>query len=556
MAELFAAHNEHRILTHRLLALLLFVLNGLWDPRVQMAVNACLHASCAVLIAAALPSTFGHFRRLFAVALLATLFAAAPGWENTLAGFESQFYFLLLFSLIFLVTISRPGGMRIGVWPLLAVAGLAATFSLASGFVAPAAGAGLVAYTALLRRRLEGPLVATFAFLAAGTLFGLATLVNVPGHAPLRAAGLVDFTLAFARNVAWPFVDMPYLALPLQLPWLAMAWIRLRRGGGDSTVFRLTIGLGFWALLQAAALAWGRGHGGAAPPSRYSDVLAVGVVANGLAALQLRSHRSPGFYRLLLCLWFVFVVAGVTRLDHRAREDPPQIPYKRLTGRIQEDHVSLYIATGDPAHLNDKPFLHIPHPNAARLRTLLDRPDIRATLPTAIRAPLACVPVLSEGFTPIPAEIATDPVFGSGTHQPGFRSTSVERGRLTLRCPAPERTGRLAVRLAFPEGPGPGLRVELVDASGARRRLPTHRSAAIETVIVRAPRESFVLEAVDDDPQRSLAVAVPKEVGPLSLAVEQILLTGSALVIGGGPLLLVVPGLVLFRWGRRRTRVP
>ena len=551
--DLFAAHNEHWIAVPRLLALLLFVVNGLWDPRLQMVVNAGLHASSAVLIAAALPSTLGHIRRTVFVGFLAILFGAAHGWENTLAGFQSAFYFLLLFSLMFLVAISRPGGMRPGAWPFLTFAALAATLSLASGFVAPAAGAALVAFIALLRRRLEGALIATFAFLAVSTVLGLVSLMNVPYYPQLRAAGWGDFSVAFARNVAWPFVNRPYLALPLQWPWLTLAWIQLRRGSGDSAVFRLAIGLGLWALLQAAVLAWGWGHGGVGPLSRYSDLLAIGVVANGLAVSLLRPRGYRCLYRMLLCLWLAFVVAGVTLLDYRARENPDQIPGRRLTGRLQESYVSRYVASGNPAYLSDKPYGHIPYPMAARLRTLLDRPDIRATLPTAIREPLACASLASEGFTPLPVD-ASDDVFGVVAHQPGFRSAVGREGRMTLRCPAPERTGRLAIRLAFPEGYGPGLRVDLIDSLGVRRNLAEGASTPTKTVVFRPPREGFMLEVVNDDAQRSLAFAVPKEVGPLTLAVERLLPTGGVLAICGAGLLLVVPGLVLFRWGRLRAR--
>ncbi len=502
--DLFAAHNEHRILVPRVLWLLILVLNGLWDPRVQMVVNAGLHAGCAVLIAAAIPVTFGYLRRFCVVGLLVVLFGAAHGWENTLAGFQSQFYLVLLFSLSVLVTVSRFDGVGLKWWPVLGLASLGATFSLASGFVAPAAGAGLVATIALLRRRLDGVLVRTFVFLSACTVLGLAAIVSVPDHAALRADGWSDFVVAFGRNAAWPFINRPYLAFPLQLPLLALLWIRLRRGGGDSTAFRLAVGLGLWALLQAAVLALGRGHGGGAPASRYSDVLAIGVVANAIAALLLRTPRWPCLYRISLCLWLAFVAAGVAVLDHRARERPDQIPSRRLIGQLHESYVSRYLATGDRAYLHDKPGGHIPYPTAARLQTLLDRPDIQATLPTAIRLPLNCAPIAAEGFTAISAEPSTVRSFGVAAYQPGLRSSIAGLGRLVLRCPPPERTGRLAIRLAFPEGYGEDLRVNLVDASGGQQSLFMGSPAPLETLILlAAPQESFVLEIVDRDTQRS-----------------------------------------------------
>ena len=43
-SRLVALHNEHRFLFTRLLVLNLFDLNGQWDPLLQMAVNAFIHA--------------------------------------------------------------------------------------------------------------------------------------------------------------------------------------------------------------------------------------------------------------------------------------------------------------------------------------------------------------------------------------------------------------------------------------------------------------------------------------------------------------------------------
>jgi hypothetical protein len=72
----------------------------------------------------------------------------------------------------------------------------------------------------------------------------------------------------------------------------------------------------------------------------------------------------------------------------RRAETENQIATKRIINAIEERNVSLYTATGDVAHLANKPFLYIPYPDSGRLRSLLDRPSLQSILPAAIRLPV------------------------------------------------------------------------------------------------------------------------------------------------------------------------
>src|SRR5712672_685323 len=48
LQQLLAAHNEHRVLTTRLVSLLLLAANGLWDPILEMIVNATIHVALGI----------------------------------------------------------------------------------------------------------------------------------------------------------------------------------------------------------------------------------------------------------------------------------------------------------------------------------------------------------------------------------------------------------------------------------------------------------------------------------------------------------------------------
>jgi len=99
----FRPHNEHRIVPTLLLALGLFELNDRqWDGRLQMTVNTFLHGAAALLLVSWAWRWFSlRWVALFA-GLVVVFFSTAVSWENTLSGFQSQFYFLLLFSLLHL----------------------------------------------------------------------------------------------------------------------------------------------------------------------------------------------------------------------------------------------------------------------------------------------------------------------------------------------------------------------------------------------------------------------------------------------------------------------
>ncbi len=134
-ANLLAPHNEHRIFTMRLIELALLMLNGIWNPLLEMVVNAVIHTVALALGAALLARVVG--RNYLPALLLFTLvlFAIPFAWENTLGGFHACHYLVFLFSVASLwLTITQPP-LSAGWWAGAACAALA-FLSLASGVCA------------------------------------------------------------------------------------------------------------------------------------------------------------------------------------------------------------------------------------------------------------------------------------------------------------------------------------------------------------------------------------------------------------------------------------
>ena len=114
--------------------------NGI--PRLQQVVNAALHALTGLLLAAML-WVANERRRLDLLVFVGALTFSLPfSWENTLVGFQSAFYFLLLFSILglWLTTRYRAG---MGAWCLGWLCALCGLFTAAGGVLLPLVLAGV-----------------------------------------------------------------------------------------------------------------------------------------------------------------------------------------------------------------------------------------------------------------------------------------------------------------------------------------------------------------------------------------------------------------------------
>ena len=253
-SQMFSLHNEHRIFFTRLLALDLLAVNRLWDPRVEQVVNAAMHAFTGVLLATLLWLA-NERRRMDLVAMVCAFTFAMPfAWDNTLMGFQSAFYFLLLFSIpaIGLIGRYRQGS---GPWFLGWACALSALFTSAGGVTAAVAIAGMVVLKLAGNWREWGEALSNLMVAAVVTGIGLALASPpLPGHEPLRAKTVAEFSGALWHNLAWPWIDFSQFAvvmwLPICLLLIAAAW----RRGRTTELERLIVALGGWVAMNAAIL--------------------------------------------------------------------------------------------------------------------------------------------------------------------------------------------------------------------------------------------------------------------------------------------------------------
>lgn len=485
--DLFAPHNEHRIFTMRLLALALLEANGTWNPILQMVVNAALHVFALMLGILLLLPAFGSSRLPVVLAFALFLFGVPYAWENTLSGFQAQFYLVLLFSIVclWLAVLAEPLSFR---WWCGVACAVLAYLSLASGVFALAAAAGIgIVIFALGMRRSRAQVIAIVILLV---LFGIGVAFTPtnPGHESLKAASLQQFVEASRAVLSWPFPPSFRAAILRNAPIAAFGlWLLWKRPAAVDIRWFLAA-LALWVLTQAASIAYGRAVGSIA--SRYTDLFAIAILVNFMCLFVLAREFRESWRAvavLLSCAWVAVVLNAL--VFHAGRSVPAELESKRATGLAQETNVRNFLLTGDIVHLANKPHLQVPYPSAERLASILSSPHLRSILPSNIRVPPEPVKVElkpGDGFVPNGHFPATPgrPGFNLGSY--GLQGDAGV-GHARIQFPGAKHGGEVAIPVAgFPGREGIGLAVE-------------QHGRAIDVRLPPDPKESWAMAYVHVD---------------------------------------------------------
>lgn len=459
IASLFEAHNEHRIFTTRLLSLALLVLNGIWSPMVEMTVNAGLFAVSVVLGAYLLGVAGGSFVTIATCALASSIFALPFGWENTLSGFQSQFYFVIFFGFlgIWWLTTEHTWSWR---WLLGLFAAVLAYFSLASGALVLAAALGGL----LLRdgeQRWERKNLLAYGLLAA--LLGL-ELKSVPplDHKSLSQIGFGNLMIALATGLAWP-LQSPWLAVLRNLPLIFLAADLLKRKWPTDPRHWFILTIGIWTLLQTLALAYGRTNDIWAP--RYLDLHALGVLSNAAAlAAWLHGYKKrPGIRNLPLSSLWLLTMAWAVWANFHAVSLPGQLEAKREASQRQTDNLVRYLESGDRDWLRRLPYFHLPYPDPDRLAHLTGMSSIQEILPGHLHPELRVNDVVMSGAfaeRAIPSAISSSKTMAWGNYDKSGGATTDALSLSYPEFPVVARAGGIAFDVAgYPLSTG-GIRVE------------------------------------------------------------------------------------------------
>ncbi len=382
-ADLFAAHNEHRIVLTRIADLALFVAGGNWNPWWQLLLNAALHATTAAALSRFFWNDIPRKLRPVWIVGLALLFIAPAGWQNALWGFQSQVYFCTLLSVLALGGLLFPQPLQ-PCWWLGFGAALLALFSLGSGVLAATTALvlnTLGAFTGYLtdRRSITATSVLSLFALMILVALGWSLRIEVPLHEPLHAHSVGQFGSVFFRCLSWPWVDSGWIWLFLQAPLVWLVAELFRRRTIPTPVERLLLGLGLLTMLHAAAVAYSRGAGllESRPLSRYQDPLLIGATTNLCILLVYAAANRQG--RIATLLWTGLMLTGLLTLTTTNLSF--HLPFKRAHDQASLAQIRTYLADHDASVFPSAQKITMLHPNTTVVQSVLDDPQLGRVLP-------------------------------------------------------------------------------------------------------------------------------------------------------------------------------
>ena len=564
---LFMPQNEHRIALFRILVLALFVMNNAqWDNLVSSAFDVLFVALLATLVFYSLRKYTGC-SRLVTRAFLAGACVLPFGYENLLVGFQASFYFLIALAIL-------------GIWVAASfrrslyftvVAGTIAylsLFTIASGIFTPLVMIFAVLLNTWMRREGWAGCLLPVLVLTSAVAVGYYLLTPMLGNDALHARGFFEWLMCVRNLASWP---LPNSWLSVVLIWCPAVVIGLRmltKRSGDTSVI-VGLSLSIWTTAQIVSIAFGRGHEMHEIHSRYTDVLAVGVVANAFLctlAVEFGNNKTANrrLATLLFSTWLLIVGGAFVARGAMAVKLMQQFASMRSA---QVQNVRLYMTGLHPLALEKAPPWNLPFPDYKRLQMMLNDSVIRKMLPPSVRVPLNLGPS-QNGFSSdgLPAGVTGSSIYGTygsysnpigNANRGDFRISGLHVDMPYLRFPV---AGTLAT-------PDTGL---LLSASRTPIHIIVnahwHHPGKWENVIVRVPAKDFSFHAWDHSTSSWIAFGRPVEMGRLSaltskaIALSPFVIVSTCLATGLFALLL---GLGRFRlpsrfkfdwiWKRRKS---
>ena len=516
LSQLFAPHNEHRILWTRLLGIAELEFNGgIWDPLFQMLVNAALH-SLAILIFLTvlkkeLPKQSFHVFAFMGI----LLFGIPYGWENTLSGFQSQFYFMLLFGFISIAVLikTEPLGVK---WFCGYFLLILSCFSLSSGFLAGVAVSGCYVLQMIYARKINISKVTGIILLGIYSTIAYLMIPVNDGHEALKASSIQDFIVAFAKSLSFPFPNNPAMAFIIQMPFLIMlsiSVIKTEKSDNSPKIPWILMAVGIWVWLNAAATAYGRGQGGGAPASRYMDTITVGIMLNYALLFFIRQKFNSRIILMGVCLWVLVVSVG--SFNYLSDSVIPELKSKERFSKIQASNLRNYLYTGNRDLFKSQPYFHIPYPSAERLIMLLDNPNMRNMLPSELLSSVKPKNIENKGFRLdgyYPTTPSEEGIVAWGSY--GVHKRDLVKGQLRWEFNPIDRGHYLQLSVAgYPTREGMGIKI-LNDSSNTKFvDFPKNPREKWETYTFKTPDKAFSIIAEDQSESTWLALTYPHPVG-------------------------------------------
>jgi len=518
---MIAPVNEHRVFFARLFSLGLFLLNGQWENLYEAMAMSAMHACAATGLALLLWNACRQKHTGVILALVIGATALPFSWENIVWANQSQFYFFVGFSIltIWLLGMHKPFSAR---WWCGCSAAMAAQFTVGSGMLAPIIVAGLMVYKLLRDAATRKDSAITLA--GAVALTGFASLFRVKSQSiGMMTKNADQFIQTFGKTMSWPFPESIWIWILIWLPLILFIGLSIMRRPAWTKAEAWTVALGGWVLLNALGVGLFRGAFSTGPISRYMDLTAIGMVANGLALFLLpslikKSSFVDRYYPHLRAGWVILMLAGVVSVTNYELTGPAKIRVEHQQRGIE--NTRQFMQTDDLNFLLSKKHYEIPHPDPMSLAAWLRSEPMRAILPVSIRDPIPfdadnMIGFSAPGIYPAYNFDITEPTWGSYGRE-GDRTVG---SFLSKPISAPKYSYLQFSALNRLSCKQKSVTMRMIDAStGKDYRICSSRDSIGDwkSVYVRVPKNPLRFEASDNDYTFWVAFQPPREISTLS----------------------------------------
>ncbi len=378
LSDLFAPHNEHRLVLSRLLQLGLFELAGGWNVKLEMAVNALLAAGFATALLYGLSRLVPAPRHLLLFLFTTLVFSMPIGVENLVMGMNAAFYFLVIFSSGALVLLVGRPALSLGWWAGLALAVLAC-ISMASGAITSAVAAIAIGLQMLVggRNRRLSEWIGLALLVALATVMILLT-PHIPANDVFRAKSPLDFLAALSAIAALPLFT-PLGIVLVHFPLVLLVWTLWRERPSARSGLWLALALAGWAAAQMMLVAFSRSEYPTSP--RYVDLILF-LFPLDFALLLHFADRYPRL-RKAAGAWLFVIATAIIGATYFSTFRMLKEHEARLS--VLESGVVRYFADKDVVALASLPNADLLYPDIQIIVPLLDDPDLQAALPEPLR---------------------------------------------------------------------------------------------------------------------------------------------------------------------------
>lgn len=354
--DFFKQHNEHRIFFTKVLNLSIFILNGnFWSPILTMQVQSFVSSIIPIFCFYAIKQN--QNLNLFSLFYVVIIFSLPICYENLLSGFQNQFYFLVLFSILS-IYYSTKKRIRFFEIILITMFSISAYFSMASGFTVSIIISAIFFYRFLIQKKTYYLFFSIYFFLIGVILF--LSIKPVPYHEIYKAKSIFNFIQIFAYTLGWP--KYPFHKVGLFLFWIPISLFfvfkfRLIRYYERKVVF--SFGLVFFILVTIAGISYARGGvGELALVNRYYDIMIL-ILFPLIYLINKIENKSFYFFQLNLVL-FVFIFFFIS-LNEKI-ESTSQKNYQKIKNFIEYKNLPNIQKNEAKEKNKESTYKNFPHP--------------------------------------------------------------------------------------------------------------------------------------------------------------------------------------------------